>query len=192
MLNPASTSDPRCSGDLLYAARAGDEDAWAQLVGRHTVLLWSIARSFRLGRAAAEDVVQTVWLRLLERGHTIREPGSVTAWLATTARRECLAVTRANRRTAGEDMMPEIADGGTPEEASVRREGDRLLWRAHQRLPDRDALLLTLLARETPYHEIAAALNMPPGSVGPTRTRALQKLRAELARSQVYDLTDVL
>jgi RNA polymerase sigma factor (sigma-70 family) len=190
MLDPAS--DPRSSAELLQAARAGDEQAWAQLMDRHTVLLWSIARSFRFGRAAAEDVVQTVWLRLLERGHTIREPGAVTAWLITTARRECLVVTRANRRTAGEDMMPEVVDGATPEEASLRLARDRLLWRACRRLPDRDALLLTLLARETPYHEVAAVLDIPPGSVGPTRTRALQKLRAELVRSEVYDLSDAL
>jgi RNA polymerase sigma factor (sigma-70 family) len=180
------------SADLLHAARAGDEHAWAQLVDRHTALLWSIARSFGLGRAAAEDVVQTVWLRLLERGHTIREPAAVTAWLITTARRECLAVCRAGRRNAGPDALPEIVDSRTPEEASLRSARDRLLWRAFHRLSERDAVLLVLLVHGTPYEQVAAALDMPRGSVGPTKVRALRKLRAELVRSEVHDLTDAL
>jgi DNA-directed RNA polymerase specialized sigma24 family protein len=90
-------------------------------------------------------------------------------------------------------MLPEVVDGGgTPEEASLRLARDRLLWRACRRLPDRDALLLVLLARGTPYHEIATILEMPPGSVGPTRVRALRKLRAELVHAEVYDLSDAL
>jgi RNA polymerase sigma factor (sigma-70 family) len=180
------------SADLLEAARAGDEHAWSQLVGRHTALLWSVTRSFRLGRAAAEDVIQLVWLRLLERGHTIRDPAAVTAWLVTTARRECLAMIRQGHRTVGADQLPEVVDTRTPEEASLGLSRDRLLWRACQRLPAREARLLVLLARGAAYDEIAAALDMPQGSIGPTRSRALQKLRAELVRSEVYGLSDAL
>lgn len=159
---------------------------------RHTALLWSVVRSFRLGTAAAEDVIQTVWLRLLERGDTICDPGAVTAWLVTTARRECLAATRHGRRNAGGDQLPEVVDRGTPEEVSLRLTRDRLLWRACLRLPARERQLLVLLARGVAYQEIAVAMDMPPGSVGPTRSRALQKLRAELVRSELHNLSDAL
>jgi RNA polymerase sigma factor (sigma-70 family) len=178
------------SAELLHAARAGDDQAWGRLVDGHTALLWSVCRSFRLDRAAAEDVVQTVWLRLLERGDTIREPQAVTAWLLTTTRRECLAAVRAGRRTAGE--LPELADHRTPEEATLRTAADRLLWQACRRLPERDSQLLVLLARGLRYDEIAAVLDMPLGSVGPTRIRALRRLRAELAAAELYALADAL
>lgn len=180
------------TAELLRAAQDGDEQAWGRLVDRHSALLWSVCRSFRLGTAAAEDVIQTVWLRLLERGHAIREPGAVTAWLMTTARRECLAAVRAGRRTAGGEVMPELVDHRTPERTTLRTERDRLLWQASLRLPERDRQLLVLLARGLRYDEIAAALAMPPGSVGPTRIRALRKLRAELAQAEVHVLADVL
>lgn len=183
---------PDSSAELLRAAQGGDEQAWGRLVDRHTRLLWSVCRSFRLGTAAAEDVVQTVWLRLLERGHLIREPGAVTTWLVTTARRECLAVTRSGRRTAGADLLPELVDDRTPEQATLRAERDRLLWQACLRLPERDRQLLTLLAQGLRYGDVAAALALPPGSIGPTRIRALRKLRAELARAQVHVLADAL
>jgi RNA polymerase sigma factor (sigma-70 family) len=178
------------SAELVHAARTGDEQAWGRLVDEHTALLWSVCRSFRLDRAVAEDVVQTVWLRLLERGHTIREPQAVTAWLLTTTRRECLVAVRAGRRTGGE--LPELADHRTPEEATLRTAGDRLLWQACHRLPERDRQLLVLLARGLRYDQVAAVLDMPMGSVGPTRIRALRRLRGQLAAAELYDLADAL
>jgi RNA polymerase sigma factor (sigma-70 family) len=187
-----SPPDGRCPAELLAAVRAGDELAWVQLVDRYTVFLWSVCRSFRLGRAAAEDIIQTVWLRLLERGHTIRDPGALTAWLITTARRECLRVVEAQRRTAGEDLLPELVDHRGPEDASLRAARDRVLWRACQQLSERDAQLLILLARGLSYDEIAAVLGLPLGSIGPTRIRAMRKLRAELARSEIHTLADAL
>ena len=84
-------------GELVRAAATGDRQAWDELVDRYSGLLWSIAIAYRLGRADAADVVQTVWLRLLENLERLRDPDRVGAWLATTARRECqrsLAQTR--------------------------------------------------------------------------------------------------
>src|SRR4051812_21474690 len=51
---------------LLRRAAAGDATAWDTLVERYGPLVWSVARSHRLGAAAAADVYQTTWLRLLE------------------------------------------------------------------------------------------------------------------------------
>jgi DNA-directed RNA polymerase specialized sigma24 family protein len=76
-------------GELVGAAATGDRQAWDELVDRYSGLLWSIAMAYRLGRADAADVVQTVWLRLLENLDKLRDPDRVGAWLATTARREC-------------------------------------------------------------------------------------------------------
>jgi RNA polymerase sigma factor (sigma-70 family) len=189
-----STSGPAgdSAGDLLRAARAGDKDAWTDLVAQHTGLIWSIARSFRLSRVAADDVVQTVWLRLLEKGGTIRDPDAVTSWLATTARRECLAAYRRAPEEVCDDRLPDLVEGRQPEEIHLRSDRDRVLWEALERLPERDRMLLRVLAGGSRYDDVSAALEMPRGSIGPTRARALQRLRAELHRAGVESLTDVL
>lgn len=82
----------------LDRSAAGDPAAWQLLATRFTPLLWAVARSHRLGQSDAADVVQSTWLRLVENLGRIREPDRLGAWLATTCRRECLAVLR---RAAG-------------------------------------------------------------------------------------------
>src|SRR5262249_29116411 len=83
---------------LLEAARQGNRAAWDALVARFNGLVWSIARGYRLGDADAHDAVQMTWLRLVENLDRIADPERLAAWLATTARRECLQLLRKARR----------------------------------------------------------------------------------------------
>src|SRR5689334_18508697 len=102
---------------LLGRANEGDQQAWNAIVDRFTNLLWSVSRGHRLGRADADVVVQTTWLRLVEHLHEIREPERLTAWLFTTARRESLRVVGLTRREdvgGADDLaanMPDERDG---------------------------------------------------------------------------------
>src|SRR5436190_23324716 len=84
--------------ELIRAAARGDQNAWTELVGRFTSLVWATARAHRLSREDAADVAQTTWLRLVENLDRIREPDRLGAWLATTARRESLRVIRRGAR----------------------------------------------------------------------------------------------
>jgi len=59
---------------LLLRAAAGEREAWDALVERFGQMVWSVARSFRLDDAAASDVAQTVWLRLIENVDRIQDP----------------------------------------------------------------------------------------------------------------------
>ena len=86
--------------DLVAAARDGDKQAWDALVERYAPLVWSICRRHRLGRADADDVAQSVWLRLVGQLDRIREPAALPGWLATTTRRECIRISCAAQRTA--------------------------------------------------------------------------------------------
>src|SRR6516162_2292952 len=78
--------------DLVARARSGDRQAWDSLVERYAPLIWSICRRHRLGHADADDVGQSVWLRLVDQLDRVRDPAALPGWLATTARRECLRV----------------------------------------------------------------------------------------------------
>jgi RNA polymerase sigma factor (sigma-70 family) len=174
------------NGELLAAAAAGDQGAWDALVQRHTGLLWSIARSYRLGNADAADVVQTTWLRLVEHMDKIADPERIAGWLATTARRECIhLMRRTDRRAESSAELPDLQDDGpAPDEALLRDERDAELWRALARLDELCQRLLRVLMADPPpaYADVAAALGMKVGSIGPTRGRCLDKLRA-LAQS---------
>ena len=90
--SPANSSADSSVGDLVARARDGDRQAWDALVERYAPLIWSICRRHRLGRADADDVGQSVWLRLLDQLDRVREPAALPGWLSTTTRRECLRV----------------------------------------------------------------------------------------------------
>lgn len=181
----ASFNGKISDGALLRAAEAGDRAAWEELVARHTGLLWSLARSYQLDEADSADVVQATYLRLTQYGHRLGDPESVTIWLAATARAQCLTRLRSRRR-----KQPTPAEAPDRASHAVEPDGRAMAadWTdrmraALARLPDRDARLLrTLVTRPNPgYAAIAAGLGMPAGSIGPTRARALARLRAELA-----------
>jgi RNA polymerase sigma factor (sigma-70 family) len=170
---------------VVEAAARGDQSAWNQLVERYSGLLWAVARAHRLDRGDAADVVQTSWLRLIEHLAEIRNPEGVGAWLATTARRESLRTLRRAARSEPLEGSEPQAGVSELDERLLRHERDAALWRAFQRLPGRDQALLRLLTTDPApsYEEIGAALAMPIGSIGPTRGRALERLRRELRRS---------
>jgi RNA polymerase sigma factor (sigma-70 family) len=174
---------------IVSAAANGDQRAWDEIVERYSGLLWAVARAHRLSAADGADVVQTTWLRLIEHLPQIRNPEGIGSWLATTARRECLRLLRSGARCQPSDEMQPLVDAGADhaevESALLTAERDAELWAAFSRLPARDQALLRLLAIDSPpsYQEISAALDMPIGSIGPTRARSLERLRRELARA---------
>ena len=185
---------PDDTGVLVRGAAGGDEIAWRGLVTRFSSLVWAVARAHRLANADAADVYQTTWLRLAEHIGRIEHPDRVGAWLATAARRECLQSLRSAARTAPTDDMDGLditpAVGNPTEEAVLAAETERedaaraaAMWQAFARLSDRCRELLRILMASPPpsYAEVAAALALPLGSIGPTRARCLQRLREEMA-----------
>lgn len=171
---------------LVGRARAGDQAAWNELIDRFSKLVWAIARSHRLGAADAADVFQTTWLRLVENVGGLTDPERVDAWLATTARRECLRLIRGARRQipAGDGLPEPVADLPDPDARLLRDERDASLWQAFARLRPGDQSLLRMLVADPPasYQEVAVALAMPIGSIGPTRGRCLERLRSQHVR----------
>jgi RNA polymerase sigma factor (sigma-70 family) len=177
---------------LVAGAARGDQRCWDRLVAKLTPLVRGVARGHRLSPADVDDVAQATWYRLVMHIGTLREPERLPAWLATTARRESLRTLGRGQRQIphGDDLPePEPADDGV-DAGLLRRERDAALWDAVGRLRPSDQTLLRLLvgdekaAEERSYRDIADTLGIAVGSIGPTRGRALQRLRAELSDAE--------
>jgi RNA polymerase sigma factor (sigma-70 family) len=170
-------------GELLARAAEGDQAAWNALVDRFSQLVWSIARGFRLDEATAKDVSQTVWLRLVENADRITDPERLPGWLATTCRREALRVKGARDRMVPTDFEYDVVDDSPSLEAMlVEDEEAREVVAAFGRLSEECQQLLRLLSAEPPlsYEEISEILDRPIGSLGPTRARCLERLKAAM------------
>lgn len=181
--------------DLVRAAADGDETAWNRLVTRYLPLVKSVIRGLGLSGPDGEDVAQIVWLRLVEHLKDIREPRALAGWLKTTTRNECLHVLRSSRRAVpvGTEVEP-----GTAAPAGHDVDEDLLLAERHQallaalaELPEHQRNLLVLLAADppVPYTEIARRLGIPIGSIGPTRARALSRVRQSPAVAALLENT---
>jgi RNA polymerase sigma factor (sigma-70 family) len=169
--------------EVVAAAAGGDERAWALLHERYGARVRTVVRFHRLPPEDVDDVVQTTWLRLIESIGGMRNANAVGAWLETTARRECLALLRRRKRErpAENGLLTEQPCEPVAERRLVAGEERAALASGLARLPQRQRrLLVAMLAEPTPsYGEIAAALKMPIGSIGPTRARTLARLRQD-------------
>lgn len=165
--------------DLVDRCKRGSSLAWTEMYQTHERLVASVARRMRLSDAEVADVGQAVWLRLYEHIHDIRDPRAVKSWLVTTARREALATIRKHRRTTQLNFDVASVHDAAPDEHVVDSEARSAMNRAWERLRPADQLVLDVLVLngKVDYHKAAGVLNRPIGSLGPTRQRALRRLR---------------
>ena len=179
---------------LVNRARQDDKAAWDELVERFAPLVWSICRRYRLSRSDAEDVSQVVWLRLVEHLSALREPAALPGWIATTAQRECLRLLRVARQDEPLDQF--AGDRGVADEHTVAVEEEVLIHEQYAaaraalaQMPPQCQMLLTMLLQDppVPYGEISQALDMPVGSIGPSRGRCLDRLRKSPAFAVLLD-----
>src|SRR5271167_4633753 len=160
--------DPQVT-DLVIRASRGDRQAWDALVERYAPLIWAICCRYRLAGTDAEDVSQAVWLHLVEQLGNRREPAALPGWLVTTTRRECGRVQRATAKLPGDGQVLE----NLPDAQAITAEKELLTAERHAALREAFPPL--------PYAEISARLGIPIGSIGPNRSRCVDKLRRDPA-----------
>lgn len=183
---------------LLAQCRAGRQAAWSTLVRRYQRLVYTVPRRAGLDEAAAADVFQTTFARLVEHLDRIEDAARVRAWLVTTAKRESLRLLEQARRVVdlapaggrddadadSDDPLDRLpSDDPLPEELLSELQQHDRLRRAVDRLDPRARAFVELLFLHDPplaYTEIAARLGIAEGSIGPTRARCLAKLRTLL------------
>jgi len=168
---------------LVLRAADGDQRAWDEIVERYAPLVYGVCTRYRLSRDDIEDVGQTVWLLLVEHLGKLREPAALPGWLATTTARECLRVVtvarKSDRRGTGRDDSVQFVDDRPIDEEILMAERNAALRAAFAELPERCQQLLSMLISDPPYSyaKIHEALGLPVGSIGPQRSRCLDRLR---------------
>jgi RNA polymerase sigma factor (sigma-70 family) len=179
--------------ELVAAAIAGDERAWDRIVERYLPLVFSVLRPFRLPSSDAQDVSQTLWLRLIEHLEGLLDPRALPGWIAVTTRKEAIRMVRLRGRTVQVDPMEsqvldDRSDVPQVEDQLLRSERRQMLRDGLAELPVKQQELLLLLTADPPisYLEISRRLNIPVGSIGPTRARCLARLRATTAMREYF------
>ena len=185
----------RSVAELLAAASLGEQAAWEGLVERYLPMVFSMIRDARLSDKDAEDVSQTVWLRLVEQLDVIRDARALARWLSVATRHEVLAVLGTKRGGHGAPRPPgwsfgrqfdsEVPDG----EQMVAELGSALRAGLAQLGPESREMLLLLMA-DPPIGdaEISRRLAIPIESIGSTMSRSLAQLRATPAMQATISL----
>lgn len=176
------------AAELFTDWRSGNRRAMDELVRLMAPVLWHVVRAYGLERSLAEDVVQSTWLALVRGHEKIADVRAVSSWLTITARREAWKVSKSHRRTdatADEILEPMLPPQESTEAEVTASDESRRIWAAVATLTARCQRLLRVVAFDDrpDYAAIAADLEMPIGSIGPTRQRCLAKLQSELVRS---------
>lgn len=176
--------------ELIAACRNSDDAAWETLIKRYRRLIYAIPRRAGLDEDASGEIFQQVFTILVRYLDGIKDASRIQAWLVTTAKRETLAFLRKQSRvrqmkTADDDEensfdeMMNLADERIlPDEAIIQIETQNRVRIAVESLDEKCRKLLEMLfynEKPPPYSEIAAALEISEGSIGPTRARCLKK-----------------
>jgi RNA polymerase sigma factor (sigma-70 family) len=167
---------------LARGAAAGDRVAWEALVEGLTPMLGSVARGFRLAPADVDDVVQATWLAAFTQIGKLRRPEAIRAWLIVTARREALrSFQRSVQEVLTEDAPPCRVADDEAHRLTIETEQRQAIRSALRKLPARQRQVVEALfsSEEPSYAELSARIGIPIGAIGPTRERALARLRRD-------------
>lgn len=178
--------------ELIARCLESDAEAWEALVRRYQRLISSITAKFRLNFDDAADVFQSVWLILFQQLPHLKEMTSLSKWLITISVRECWKLREKMGRTElldeeeWEIFAEEMSETGElPEAEALKLERQHLLRRGIEQLSARCRdLIKFLFYSEAPlsYTEIGRQMRMPIASIGPTRSRCLEKLKLNLEK----------
>jgi RNA polymerase sigma-70 factor (ECF subfamily) len=186
----------------MQAYKKGDAKAFERLLQRHKRPVYNFCMRMLGDRAAAEDALQEVFLRVVRSAKDWEQSAKVTTWLYTIARNHCIDALRkaTHRKTASLDQT--LQEGEEPGASLGDRVSDE-----QSVTPDRGAESLRLRVKLTsaiaslsedqrevfvmreyagmPFKDIASIVGVPENTVKSRMRYALEHLRAHLARAGV-------
>jgi RNA polymerase sigma-70 factor, ECF subfamily len=175
---------------LLMQARAGDRQAFAELVKAHQGSVFSIGLRMLNRRDVAEDLAQDVFLQLYRKLDTIESLQHLGFWLRRVAANLAIDWIRRAPYSATQ-QLDENSDVSAPESDSdplMSRELTRLLG---ELAPQPRAVMLLRYQEDRDVAEIAAMLDMPVNTVKSHIKRSLTALRGRMIGAKLIDCEDL-
>ena len=160
---------------LVHRCRAGEAEAWNELVERFSRYVYAIAvRGFRFREHDAEDVFQEVFVRVYDRLGSLRDDAALRPWIGQLTRRVCL-----DRLAAGSREEPAAEVVATDVEATIAELDEAFAVReALAGLSEECREVLDrFFCRDESYRTIGEALEIPSGTIASRISSCLAKLR---------------
>ena len=135
------TSSECCDAELVSLSRAGNQDAFGDIVMRYQTLICSLTYNATGSLSQSEDLAQETFLTAWKQIHKLREPERLRPWLCAIARNLSSHTLRENRREPAHASEPlETARAAPsadlpPTEQVISREEEAILWRAIEGIP---------------------------------------------------------
>lgn len=181
---------------LIEHCLKGQESAWEALISKYKRLIYAVCNRNNLETTECDDIFGKVCLLLLQHLSQLKDQERLSAWLITTTNRECWhykskrlptlasqVLASDTKSEAGEKELIDFAP--LPEEIFIKLEIQQKVRECFLELPPNCQQLLWELfynPDEPSYNQISNHLNVPVASIGPKRSRCLEKLRAKLEK----------
>jgi RNA polymerase sigma-70 factor, ECF subfamily len=175
---------------LLARARAGDANAFAELVRAHQGSVFSIGYRMLNRRDAAEDLAQDVFLQLYRRLESIESLEHLGFWLRRVAANLAIDWLRRAPHTATQPLEAgaDVAAPHREEDPLMTRELDRMLG---ELTPSARAVMLLRYQEDLDVAEVGAALDMPVNTVKSHIKRSLTQLRSRMIGAKLVDCEEM-
>ena len=172
--------------ELLKEARAGNENAWQELISKYHSRLVSVAMFITGSLSSAQDAAQETFIRLIKAREQHCD-GNFIAYITRITYNFALKEKVRSRRLQSLDNI-DVQDDSNPLHDVLRNENDKVLAEVIQSLTDahKDILILRLYG-ELSYEEIAAELDVPLGTVKSRIFYAVKTCREELHKRGILE-----
>jgi RNA polymerase sigma factor (sigma-70 family) len=165
---------------LVLRFRAGDGDALERLMVCFNRMMTSVAHRYLRSSQDVEDAVQDAWTAFVRAAGGIDRPAALPGWLTTTTVRAALSIARRQARCVPCEISSEHPAAADERDPVLRMLEIDAVRDAVARLDTRDRDLISMLFdEELSYAEIEVRTGRPSGAIGPTRQRAIGKLRSD-------------
>ncbi len=175
------------TADALLALRCqlGEPDAWEQLVRQWHPRLWRFTSGMLSDQQVAEDVLQTIWLRVVRSLIRLKEPEKLAAWMYRVARFAIADQLRLQYRQPPQEVLPDIEQIDDSSEMFDMQ--DFLQTGLSQLHPnEREAVVLHYLELR-PIQEVAEICDVRPGTIKSRLHRARKQIRNTLNEREVNE-----
>lgn len=168
--------------ELVALAKQGDTDAFSRLVTRHQHMVYNLSLRFMRDAALAEDMAQEAFLKAYRLLKGFRGDCSFSTWIYRVTASVCISELNRRKRRKEVELLPihEKQEAPAPREYFDLQD---LLRRCIAKLPTRYESVVNLYyLKETPYDEIAKALQIPMGTLKIWMHRARKQLKGILEK----------